>query len=263
MQLRVTLCLAALIFLSACGSSSHSGTSSSSSSSGSITGNWQMNLQPSDSKTNPRPQSGFLVQNNNLVTGSMIYVANPCTGVGNVQGTVTGTTISIVVSPTGTQVNLTGTVGAGQTTMNGTYTTLSMGCSGTNVAPATGTWIATLISPLSGNFSGTLTSANNTVYQVTGQLTQGPNIGTSNASLTGSVSVTGYCFSTANISGVVSGTSAVISLVTSAGAQIGQMNLTSSIDGTSLTGSYNLLPQPEPPCGDGASGTVSLAVSNS
>jgi len=260
MQLRVALCLAVLIFLTACGSSSHTSTPSSA---GSISGNWQMNLQPSDTKTNPRPQSGFLVQNSNLVTGSMIYVANPCTGVGSVQGTVNGTAISMVVSPTGTQVNLTGTVGAGQTTMNGTYTTLSMGCTGADVAPATGTWIANLIAPLSGNFSGTLTSVTNTVYQVTGQVTQGPNIGTSNASLTGTLSVTGYCFATANISGVVTGTSAVISLITSAGAQIGQMNLTSSIDGTSLTGSYNLLPQPEPPCGDGTSGTVSLTVSQS
>ncbi len=260
MQLRLALCLTALIFLTACGSSSHSATPSSA---GSISGNWQMNLQPSDTKTNPHPQSGFLVQNSDVVTGSMMYVANPCTGVGSVQGTVSGTAISMVVSPTGSQVNLTGTIGAGQTTMNGTYTTLSMGCTGVNVAPATGTWIANLITPLSGNFAGTFTSVTNTVYQVTGQVTQGPNIGTSNASLTGTLSVTGYCFDTANISGVITGTSAVISLVTSAGAQIGQMTLTSSIDGTSLTGSYNLLPQPEPPCGGGTSGTVSLTLPKS
>jgi hypothetical protein len=81
--------------------------------------------------------------------------------------------------------------------------------------------------------------------------------------LTGNLSATGYCFATANITGVVSGTTEVISLVNPAGVQIGQMNLTSSTDGTTLTGSYNLLPQPEPPCGDGTSGTVTLTVAGS
>jgi hypothetical protein len=94
-------------------------------------------------------------------------------------------------------------------------------------------------------------------------VSQAPNTGVSSVNLTGSLSVSGYCFASATINGVVSGTSVVMNLIAADGiTQIGRVQVSSSFDGTMLTGTYNILPQGNgnPPCGDGDSGTVSLTL---
>lgn len=252
--------VALLIFMNGCGSSSNN---SATTSTGPLSGNWQMSLQSSDAKLNPRPQSGFLLQNGNAVTGSVFFSDNPCSGVGSVSGTVSGSDVSLAIDPVGIEVNLTGTLGAGPT-MSGDYTTLSTGCTGTNVAPDTGTWTANLVAPLNGNIQGTFTSkVTDTAYAITGQLTQGANTGISNAALTGTLNIANYCLATANIVGVVSGTSVVINLTGSDGTQIGQISATTSLDGTTLAGTYNIARQGSgstKPCTGGDNGTVSFTL---
>jgi hypothetical protein len=215
--------------------------------------------------TPPKTQSGFLIQNGGTVTGSVIFTDQPCSGVGSVTGTVSGTAISLLVSPTGVNVNLSGTIGSGQNSMSGNYTTLSTGCSATDVAPGTGIWTANRVKPLSGNIQGTFTSNDESLspVTVTGKVSQGPNTGISTVPLTGSLSATDYCFSTADISGVVSGTSVLMNLVSSDGTQIGQVSGTTSLDGTFITGTYQVMGQgkgaePNPPCVEGDHGTVTL-----
>ena len=215
--------------------------------------------------TPPKTQSGFLIQNGGTVTGSVIFTDQPCSGVGGVTGTVSGTAISLLVSPTGVNVNLSGTIGSGQNSMSGNYTTLSTGCSATDVAPGTGIWTANRVKPLSGNIQGTLTSKDESLspVTVTGKVSQGPNTGISAVPLTGSLSATDYCFSTADISGVISGTSVLMNLVSSDGTQIGQVSGTTSLDGTFITGTYQVMGQgkgaePNPPCVEGDHGTVTL-----
>ena len=262
MQRKIALLMALSFILTACGGSNKSNTDPPTS--GPLTGNWQMSLQSSNTNLKPNPQSGFLVQNQNVITGSVSVTDSPCSGVGTVDGTVTGAAVSLVVNPTGIQLNLSGTLGSDMASMSGNYTILSSGCSGSQTAPQTGIWTANLVAPLNGNMQGTFTSTQiGTSYSVAGQVSQGPNTGISNAALTGNFGATGYCFTTANIVGVISGTSVVINLMGSDGiTQIGQMNVTSSFDGKSLTGRYNILPMGPgfPPCGDGDSGTVTLSL---
>lgn len=259
MQRKILLLLALPLLMTACG-----GSSKSVSSSGAISGNWEMSLQKSDSTLAPKTQSGFLLQNGNIVTGGVIFTDIPCSGVGSVAGTINGTAISLVVDPTGTSVNLSGIIGAGQTSMSGDYTILSTGCGGSQTAPQQGTWTANLVAPLSGNIQGSFSSnVHSTTYTMTGQVTQGANTGVSSAPLTGTLTATGYCFTTANIVGSISGTAVVFNLVDPDGTQIGQVAGTTTLDGTSMTGTYQVLglgTGAAPGCVDGDSGTVTLTL---
>ena len=254
--LRIALLFAVSILMSACGNSN----SSVSSTPGTLSGNWQMSLLPTG-RTLARRQSGFLIQNGSAVTGGMMLLNNPCSGTGGVTGTVNGAGVSLNVNPTGVNVTLTGTLGSDQQSMSGSYVLLATGCTGTTAAPETGTWTANLVTPLNGNIQGTFTSKEGATYNVTGQLSQGPNTGITTASLTGNLSVSGYCFASANIAGTVSGTALVLNLVDTTGAQVGQLTATASLDGTLMTGRYSILPQTgAPPCEGGDGGTMTFSL---
>jgi hypothetical protein len=260
MRCRIALLLALLLLMTACGG----GSSSTVSSSVSVSGNWQMKLQKGKTKV-IRTQSGFLLQNDDVVTGAVILTDFPCSGVGSVTGSVSGTNVAFTVGLTGLTVNLTGTLGSSQASMSGDYIILPSGCeSATSNTQETGTWAASLVTPLSGNFKGTFTSRRLAkALAVTGQVSQGQNTGISNAALTGNLSITGYCIAGANISGVVSGTAVVMNLVNPSGVEVAQVTGTSTLDGTSVTGTYQIIPQGSggtPPCGSGDSGTVSLTL---
>jgi hypothetical protein len=259
MQRRVAFLLFVSCLVNGCGSST-----SEPASSGSLSGNWEMILTKSNNPVLNKTQSGSLVQKGDAVTGSVIFTDIPCSGIGSVSGTVSGANISMLVSPTGVSVNLTGTIAAGQTSMSGNYNILSTGCAGSQSAPVSGTWTANLVSPLNGNITGTITSSGQGgTHSVTGKISQGANAGASSTPLSGSLSATGYCFSSATIMGSISGTSAVLDLVDTDGTQIGEITGSTSLDGTSMTGTYHIVPQGvggTPPCVDGDNGSVSLTL---
>lgn len=217
-----------------------------------------MSLLPTGA-TLARRESGFLLQSGSTVTGGMMLLNSPCSGIGNVNGSVNGAAVSLDVNPTGVNVSLTGTLGSNPQSISGTYILLATGCNGTSSAPETGSWTANLVTPLNGNIQGTFTSREGVTYSVTGQLSQGPNTGISTASLNGNLNITGYCIAGANIAGTVSGTALVMNLVSTTGIQVGQLTATASLDGTLVTGKYSILPQTGvPPCGGGDSGTMTL-----
>jgi hypothetical protein len=222
-----------------------------------------MSLQKSNSTLKPRIQSGFLVENQGAVTGGVMLIDYPCSGTGSLTGSVDGSNVAFDVALTGLNVTLTGTVGSDPGSMSGSYTILSAGCQATSGAKQeTGTWTASLVSALNGSFQGALTSKHlGTDIAVTGQITQGQNSGLSSTSLSGNLSATGYCFSTATASGSISGTTAVMNLLNAAGVQIGQIVGTTSLDAKSITGTYTILPlgpSATYPCNIGDSGTVAL-----
>jgi len=210
-----------------------------------------------------KTQSGFLVQTNDTITGSLALIDTPCSGVGSVTGSVSGGNVALVISPSGLTVNLTGTVQAAQS-MSGDFTILADGCSGPETAPLSGTWTANLVAPLQGSLQGTFTSkSSGDIWPITGKLTQGQNTGISNATLTGDLAIPGYCVAGATISGVVSGTNVVMELVNSSGVEIGQVTGTSTLDGSSVTGTYTIIPQGPgnaPPCANGDSGAVAITL---
>jgi hypothetical protein len=105
------LLVALMLLLMGCSSSSNNNSANSDpSSSGVLSGNWQMSLQPTNTKARPLGESGFLLQTNDSVTGGGIVSDNPCSGVGSVSGTVSGNAVSLTVNPTGLLMNLTGTL---------------------------------------------------------------------------------------------------------------------------------------------------------
>lgn len=255
-----------LVYLTACGGGSQNGNPIATA----ISGNWQISLQKASSKAAPKPVSGFLLENGSgAVTGNLMVTNVPCSGVGVTTGSVDQPNVTLTVSPAGTTLNLSGTLGSDSSSMSGSFTLLATGCSGSQSNPSeTGTWTANLVQPLSGSLQGTFTSTmsatSGTAFPITGQISQGPNTGSSYAVLTGNLAITGSsCFSSATLSGVISGTTVAINIATSNGTEIGQITGTSSLAATSLTGTYKIVPQgtlPGTPCQQGDQGTVSLTL---
>jgi hypothetical protein len=200
-----------------------------------LTGNWQLDLLQEE----PRPQtslsiSGFLVESNSAVTGSVEVPAvagqHNCGGISALTGSVSGQSVTLSVNEGGTTVNLTGIISPDGTSMSGDYQGEGGGCF---TSPTTGTWNAFLIPPLSGNFTGVINSQYMQILQsastpvpvtVSGKITQSTNAGTGNATLTGTISAVGYpCFATASLSGTISGQNVYLNIFGYNGVQIGTL----------------------------------------
>lgn len=241
------LVLSALAATLSCGGGGNSSTASSS-----ITGNWQFTLTRHNS-TEVWTFAGFLVQSGNSVAGSVTVNAG-CQGVGPVTGTFDGKTLQLTLGALGQDFSLSADLPAGSsmgTITGGQFSTLQGGCIGFS---STGTWSAVRISPLAGAFHGTFVSEatpKNADLDVTGTLTQGTNIGASNATVSGTITAGGssrFCsyLSTASVTGTISGPVLTLTLFGPNGSQIGQIPAgvtgTPAIltpDATSLTASYN------------------------
>jgi hypothetical protein len=214
---------------------------------GVLTGNWQISLLR---HSNPTLQvyTGFLQQSGNSISGLMI-LGDGCSGVGPVSGSLSGQNLQLDINEFGQDLTLSGTLPPGGsspgTLLTGAFSTLGGGCTS---FPSTGTWSAVEVQPVSGPFHGTVTlSDGETLLNVTGTLTQGPNTGSSNASLNGTITASGgtaFCsyLSTATITGFISGTSVSLNLFGPDGSLIAQaggssgLPATVSINGGSLTG---------------------------
>jgi hypothetical protein len=264
--------LTVLLLTTACG-----GGSASSNTSPSVTpiaGNWQMTLQETGKMTSAGTVSGFLQGTNNAVTGSAAYTATTCAGIGTVTGSLSGSNVTLSVSPTGLNISMTGTLGSDMSTMSGGYILLASGCG----KPTTGTWTGNMVQPLNGSLSGSLTSnsTGNPVFPVTAVVNQGNGAGSSSAPLTGTLtagSTGSACFppgTAVNISGLISGESVVVGLADSAGDPLGQITGEwPSLDPTamppitkpSLSGTYKIVSQGPrgTPCTKGDSGTLCLS----
>lgn len=251
-----------LTLLTSCG-----GTGNTKTQAGQLSGNWQMTLlNPSYTET----QSGFLLQSGNTVTGNLLLSGQTlsgqltCSGVGPAVGQLSGSNLSITLTPAGQTVNLTGSPTNDFTSMSGDYSIFAAGCGQTE----TGTWTADRVSDLTGNFQATFTLDGSTqVFHFSGSLTQGTNTGNSTASITGTMSSTDSpCFTSASIAGAVSGTSVVLNLLTSDGTDLGKYSGAMTTDATSITGTYRFSNASDPTvlgvC-NGYGGTANVAVQSS
>lgn len=221
----VSLCLVAATL--GCGSSKPATLPSDA-----LSGNWEISLQR-HAHPGSLLFSGFMLQSGSAVTGSMI-LGGGCNGVGTVAGTVDGQNLALTINEFGQEISLTGTLPpggpSGSTFISGPFSALAGGCA---TYASTGTWSATQVAPISGTFHGTFVSAASSgvapdTFNVTGSLTQGPNTGSSNATLTGTLTATGaphFCpyLTSATIKGFVSGTSVTLNLFDSTGSQIAQV----------------------------------------
>jgi hypothetical protein len=254
-KLRVAALLACLSVGLACG-----GGSGNSATTGELTGNWQITLQP-HGLIQSFQYTGFLIQSNSSLSGSLI-LGEGCSGVGLVSGSVSGQNVTINISESGQDLNLTGSAPSNSSGGSGVFSTLSGAC--TTPYASTGNWSAILVPAVNGSFTGTFSSTvtGGTTTPVSGSLTQGPNSGSSTATLSGTMTATNsnaaFCpyLTTATITGTVSGESASLNVFGPNGFLITQIPATLSADASSLTGTY-LFESLSTAC-NGDQGTVQL-----
>jgi hypothetical protein len=228
-----TTSLALLLLLSmSCGGGSSKAVTSQ------LSGNWQLSLtQNYPTPTTQLSVSGFLMQSNSSLTGN---VQGPtitdgkgditCGGVGPLTGTINGQNVSFTVSPGGTTFNFTGTISSDNTSMSGVYQAQAGACFNN---PTTGSWTASLIPSLNGSFTGTITNSqymaaltgtSAPVINVTGTMSQTPNVGSNVASLSGTITAQSYpCFATASLTGTISGDNVLLSVYSYNGDLIGSI----------------------------------------
>ena len=246
------LLLAATVTLSACGGSASGGSESNAT----LSGNWQFTMAPqtdgnkNDPTFNGGLQGGFLLQNNDSVTGQTVYsvtsstFSTPCSsGSAAITGTISGENVTLT-EVAGTQTyTLTGTLSSDGSTIMGTPS----GSTSTAGTAADGSacgyaetalqWSAILVPPLTGTIQGSFhstgggTGLSNQDFAVAGTFTQGQNIGASNATITGSLSFinpassqSDYpCFSVASVNGQISGNSVILQIIGTNGSDLGQI----------------------------------------
>ena len=238
-SIQAVLLVAGMAAWCACGSSSPSPTQS-----GSFSGNWQFKMTPpSDSSFVGGLQGGFVLESKGSVTGSAVYsVALPpppnsggsttvCnSGSAPVTGTVSGQTVNLTAVAGLQSFSLTGTLSADGSTITGTYN--SSDGNGCGTVQSGLQWTAVSVPALNGVIqgsfhstgSGAVTSLKDQNFAVTGSLVQGPNIGASNATITGTLTFQDYpCFGTASVNGQISGNSLILQIITPDGLNVGQI----------------------------------------
>lgn len=245
--------LLTVILYAACGGGSSSTETSV------LSGNWQMSLKRADTNV-VKTASGFLVQDGRSLTGNLLVSAGAgsCAGVGPASGQVNGGNVTLTVGQTGRTVNFSGTVGTGSPmSMSGNYSILASPCGATQ----TGTWTANQVQPLNGKLTGTFASNSGQQFQLGGMIAEGPNTGSSIANLSGNLTTTDTCFTSASLSGVISGTAVVFNPTSSEGVPLGQIRGTVSTDGTTITATY-AFSNPQTPTLGGCedSGRATIAV---
>jgi hypothetical protein len=227
---------AGLSFLSACGGANNSQQSQAA---GTLAGNWQFTMSaPADSSFSGGIQGGFLLQSKGSVTGQAAYSVflppqsggSPtlCSGgSASVTGTLQGQNVTLTALAGAQTFTLTGTLSSDGLTMAGTYN--SSDGQGCGTAQTGLQWTATLVPPLTGAIQGNFHSALNPSlrdqdFPVSGSLTQGPNIGASSATVTGTLTFQGYpCLTTASVTGEISGSSAILQIFAPSGLNVGQI----------------------------------------
>jgi hypothetical protein len=251
---RALLASIAVIMMTLCLAACGGGSSSDPQSSATLSGNWQFTLapqtdgNPKDPTFNGGLQGGFLLQNNGSASGQVVYsvtsstsATGPCnSGSAPVSVTISGQNVTLTaVAGTQTFV-LSGALSGNGSTMMGTYTSTAGTAPDGSVcgyAETGSSWSAISVPSITGTIEGSFhsteagTSLTNQDFAVSGVLTQGENIGASNATITGTLSfidpttdLSVYpCFSVASVNGQISGNSVILQIIATNGADIGQI----------------------------------------
>ena len=262
------------LLLSGCGGGS---SSSSAQNGGPLSGNWQFTLAPpadnsfvgTASPSCPTPSGmptplcsgGFLQQNNGAIKGGLGYsISLPpvdggaptiCnSGSAPVAGTINGQTVTLSAVAGPQTFSLNGTLSADGSTMAGTYnTTDGKGC---GTAQTGLKWSATSVPSISGAVQGSFHSTNGPLsdqdFLVSGSLTQGENIGASNATVSGNLDFVGYpCLTSAAVTGEISGNGVILQIFDPTGSNAGQIgaplgspNISPVVFASSAQGGYFL-----------------------
>ncbi len=131
------------IFLAGCGGGSENRFNSGSTGSGAgttinLAGDWQ--ISGTSTKTGDVfTGSGNIEQTGNSVSGQVSLTGSLCATAGPLSGSISGTTVQLILQEGTQALSLTGTANSAGTSITGTYTAPSGGC----LKGDTGTWTAT------------------------------------------------------------------------------------------------------------------------
>lgn len=253
------LLIASIALLSACGGG---GSTVNPQNRAALSGNWQFVLHtPTDKSFQGTPSSisscapasnegpplcsgGFLLQDKGSVTGALSYsIADQNGGFCNggsaaITGTISGQNVNLTAAAGSQTFTLTGSLSADGLTLSGTYSSTAGTAQGGTTCGTTQSglvWTAASVPPLTGTVKGFFHSTGGSLrdqnFPLTGTLTQGENIGASNADITGTLTFvdpvslqSNYpCFDTASINGQISGNAVILQIIASNGANIGQI----------------------------------------
>jgi hypothetical protein len=209
-----------------------------------LSGNWQFTVAtPADLSFTGGLQGGFLLQKNGSITGGAVYAVSSGSGTCNsgsagVSGAITGQNINLTAIA-GTQTfTFSGMLNTARNTMVGTYSSTAGTAADGSVCGTAQTglqWSASLVPSLTGTLQGSFHSTSgplsNQDFPVSLTLTQGENIGASNANLSGLLSfvdpttlLSDYpCFDTASVTGQVSGNNVTLQIFGVNGSSLGQI----------------------------------------
>jgi len=211
-----------------------------------LSGNWQFTVaNPPDQSFVGGLQGGFLVQNNNSLSGSVAFSisgssASVCnSGSAAITGTISGQNVTFI-AVAGTQTfTFTGSISTDNSTIVGTYSSTAGTTNGTacGTAQTNLAWTANFVPPLVGAIQGNFHSTGgnsglmNQQFPVTGLISQAKNSGESSAVVTGTLTfvdpvslVSVYpCIDTVTINGRISGNNVTLQLIGSDGARVGQI----------------------------------------
>jgi hypothetical protein len=245
-RIRLFLLLAGMMSLPGCGGGNYQSVTQIPAT---LSGNWQFTMAaPSDGSFSGGLQGGFLLQNDNAVTGATTYSVvlspnrNPtvcASGSAAITGTLTGQTVTLTAIAGAQTFAFSGTLSLDGSTMAGTYT--STDGSGCGTAQAGLQWNSVLIPPLTGSIQGIFHSTggaaglNEQEFLVSGALNEAANTGADNAAVTGNLNFligttnsSDYpCLALASVKGAISGSSVFLQVIGTDGSTLGQIGSSS------------------------------------
>ena len=207
-----------------------------------LSGNWQFTVaNPPDQSFVGGLRGGFLVQNNNSLTGTVAFSisasgANCEAGSAAISGSISGQNVTFTAVAGSRTFTFSGSVSLDSSTMIGSYrsTAGTTGCGNAQMnLSRTASFVPPLIGPIQGNFHSTGGNSGlmNQQFPVTGLITQAQNDGQSSAVVTGTLNfvdpislLSVYpCIDTVNVRGSISGNTVNLQLSATDGSNVGQI----------------------------------------
>jgi hypothetical protein len=187
-----------LMFLSACGGGS--ATNNTVSNPVNMAGNWQLTGN-STTFGYTYAASGQINQTGSSISGTLSLSGSPCAQSTTFSGTLNGTSLSATATESGQTVSYSGTVSSDGSSASGTYSAPPGGCLNGDA----GTWSGSRVSPLNGQFIGSMAAENSIRASIVAKLRDDGGHVTGVATVTNSV-----CFHSLSLIGSVSGNDVVL-----------------------------------------------------
>jgi len=193
--------------------------------------------------------SGTFTQTGTQISGTMSIGDSPCATSGTLNGSISGSTVTLSLMEGSQSVSLTGTATPDGNSITGTYRAPSGGCTNGDSGTFTAARVTSTVLNLAGKWEASTDSILGLSTFLSGTFMQTGN------QITGFMSIISGspCAASGMLSGTVSGSSVTLTLMI-AGLQSVSLTGTATPDGNSITGTYQA-PGTAGDCFNGDSGT--------